>query len=293
MTEWTIDSLRKLDRRFAEEGVPPHARPVRAVLEILRQHGAIDFYGNPEAKRIEEAYEAMNPDVRAIWPGMGIGLAAVVDQVRRVTVPVVFGRVTVPTWRGLGFTNEREWRAWCREDHELAAQTVLTFADILDLTYGLNAIRGSNGPDLPMWRLAASSLSDCANTLPMASSVDSVTQSIFMTVELFLKAALVRNGAHPDSFQPRSKGEGHDVVKLAKRLARESPHRDDARVAGVAASLPAYVESRYSPKGLTRLEVTTLALGAQFVAASAVRRYSNRDFAAKLDCREWPPLLRK
>jgi hypothetical protein len=75
--------------------------------------------------------------------------------------------------------------------------------------------------------MATSNLADAANNLPTAFGVDSVLQPICMTVELSLKAALVRNGADPNSSRGPS---GHDLGKLADRLAVQSPHCDDARV---------------------------------------------------------------
>ena len=287
MTQWTIDTLRNLDRRYAEEGVQPHQRPFRAATNILGDQFSMGVGGNPEVQRIMRAYEAMLPEANATWPGMGIGLAVVVDQVRRVTVPVMFGSVRVEVWRGLGFASDREWWAWCREERDLAAQTSFAFADLFDLTYGLYEMGGTNSRDKQLWRMATSNLSDCANALPVTFTVDSIIQPICMTAELSLKAAIVRNGADPDSFRRRG-GEGHDLMKLAERLARETPHRDDALVAEVAAAMPPYVDSRYAPAGFTRLKVTRLALGAQFVAASTARRYSSRNLAAEMERGNWP-----
>jgi len=49
--------------------------------------------GNPEVKKITDTYGAMFPETNASWPGAGIGLAASVDRVRKVTLPVVFGQL--------------------------------------------------------------------------------------------------------------------------------------------------------------------------------------------------------
>ena len=83
--------------------------------------------------------------------------------------------------------------------------------------------------------MATSNLADAANNLPTAFSVDSVLQPICMTVELSLKAALVRNGADPNSFKGPA---GHDLGKLADRLAAETPHRDDASIREVINHMP-------------------------------------------------------
>ncbi len=285
MTQWTIDTLRALDRRYAVQGVHLHQRPFRAATEILGSAFSMGIGGNPEVQKIMIAYEQMIPEVNASWPGMGIGLAAVVDQVRKVTVPVVFGQVALQIWRALGFSSEKDWWSWCREDARIGADTHFAFADLHDLTYGLDELASKTGADLELWRMATSNLADAANNLPTAFSVESVLQPICMVVELSLKAALVRNGADPNSFKGK---DGHDLGKLADRLATETPHRDDARVRALIDRMPAFVASRYKPSGLTRLDVVRLALGAQFVAAATVRRFGQRDLAAEMESGGWP-----
>lgn len=287
MTVWTIQTLRDLDLQYAEEGIHPHQRSFRAARDILGDRFAIGVGGNPEVKRIMTAYESMLPESSTNWPGMGTGIAAVVDQVRRITVPVVFGTVHIQVWKGLGFSNDREWWTWCREDRQLASRTCFAFADLFDLTYGLDELRGSCRRGLQLWQMAASNISDFANTLPGTFSVDSVVQPICLAVELSLKAAIVEGGEDPNSFRKRG-AEGHDLERLANRLAQEFPHRDDGLMAEIIAAMPKYVESRYAPAGLTRLQVVRLALGAQFIAASSVRRHSTRDLAAEMDQGGWP-----
>lgn len=282
-----MQTLRDLDRRYAEEGVHPHQRALRAARDILGDSFSMGVGGNPEVERITSAYGGMLPEGNANWPGMGIGLAAVVDQVRRVTMPVVFGTVAIEIWRGLGFSSDREWWAWCREDRDLAARTAFAFADLTDLTYGLDDLRHANGAGLELWRMATSNISDVANTLPGTFSVDTVLQPICLSAELSLKAAIVQAGGDPEGFRRRG-GEGHDLTRLAERLAHDRPHRDDARIAQIVAAMPPYVDSRYAPAGLTRLQVVRLALGAQLIAAATVRRYSSRDMAGGFDQGGWP-----
>ena len=284
---WNLETLRALDVKYAKEGVRMHQRPFRAATEILGSAFSMGVGGNPEVQKIMAAYEAMIPEVNSSWPGMGIGLAAVIDQVRKVTVPVVFGERALEPWSALGFPSKEAWWLWCREDQHLAAGTAFAFADLLDLTYGLDDLKGGSGAGLELWKMATSNLADAANNLPTTFSVDSVLQPICLVAELAMKAALVRNGADPKSFGQRG-GEGHDLKKLSSRLASEKPHRDDAKFADIVARMPAYVGSRYKPAGLTRLDVVRLALGVQFIAASTVRRHSDRDFAQPMETGDWP-----
>jgi HEPN domain-containing protein len=200
-------------------------------------------------------------------------------------MPVVFGHCPLQVWRALGFSNEKQWWMWCREDQRIAAESHFAVGDLHDLTFGLDDMRGGSGPDLDLWQMATSNLADAANNLPTAFGVDSVLQPVCMVAELSLKAALVRNGADPNSFKGK---DGHDLTKLADRLAAQLPHRDDPRVTEFIARLPPYVASRYKPAGITRLGVVRLALGVQFLAASAVRRFSDRDLAAEMEAGGWP-----
>jgi HEPN domain-containing protein len=286
MTNWAKDTLRALDLKYAEQGVHLHQRPFRAAVDILGPAFSMGVGGNPEVQKIMAAYAEMIPEVDANWPGMGIGLAAVVDQVRRVVVPVVMGGPgSIEVWQGLGFPDDKAWWLWCRENEDHSARTSFAFADLHDLTYGLDDMRGGSGAELTLWKMATSNLADAANNLPTAFSVDSVLQPICMTAELSIKAALVRNGANPTSFKGK---DGHDLKKLVDRLATETPHRDDALTRDVVAHLPPYVDSRYAPAGLTRLEVVGLAIGVQFLAASTVRRFSDRDIAAQMETGGWP-----
>ncbi len=286
MSCWSKDALRALDLKYAEQGLHLHQRPFHAAMEILGSAFIMGVGGNPEVKVIMDAYAEMIPEVNTNWPGMGVGLVAVVDQVRRFVVPVAFGSPSpISVWSAFGFGSQEEWWHWCREDHDMAARTHFAFADVHDLTYGLDDMKGGTGPDLTLWKMATSNLADAANGLPTAFSVDSMLQPICMTAELSLKAALVKNGTDPNSFKGR---DGHDLKKLMTRLAKETPHRDNAIATDVVAHLPPYAASRYAPAGLNRLQVVRLAIGVQFLAASTVRRFGDRDLAAGMETGRWP-----
>jgi len=286
MATWTTDDLLRLDHEYASAGVPLHQRPFRAALRLLGGGFVLGPYGNPEIKRITEAYAALIPEVREVWPGAGIGLVISVDQVRKFALPVAFGaRRPIALWEALGFQSRDNWWQWCRRDLRIAAESSFAVADVGDLFAGIDRVSPSEA--LTLWRMAGSNLEDVSNALPLAFSVDSVTQPICLTVELALKGALVTVGADPKSFKGAP---GHDLVALAKEVSRAVPHRDDALIAKVVARLPPYVQSRYSPGGLRRLDVVRLALGAQFIAASMLRRSTGEDSALQMEIAEWPGL---
>lgn len=252
-------------------------------MELLGPQFRMGVGANPDVRRITAAYEATFPDIGACWPGMGIGLAASVDQVRRAVMPVAFGEVHLEPWQALGFSSKEEWWHWCRDDRDIAADTCFAFADLLDFSYGIDDLRERRPQADTLWHMAQDNLANVATTLPTAFDVDAVVQPICMVVELSLKAALVFNGADTDALR---KEFGHDLARLAERLSRETAHRDDPRLQSAIAAFPRYVASRYAPAGLTRLQVVRRALAAQFIAASTVRRLSTRDAAAHFESPE-------
>ncbi|MCF1470114.1 hypothetical protein FS764_24950 [Agrobacterium vitis] len=286
MTAWTLDELRRLDLKYAEEGIHVHQRPFRAAMELLGSNFVMGVGGNPDVKRIMDAYAAMMPEVTTSWPGAGIGFAASVDQVRKLTFPVVFGERSLQPWELSGFSSAEEWWNWCRQDRTIAGEMALAVADLHDLTMGQNEVEQGAPAAITLWRMARSNIEDVANTLPTTFSHDSVIQPICMVAELSLKAALVWDGVDPQSF--RKGKDGHNLPLLALRVADTRPHRDDVRVQAVVAALPLYVESRYKPAGLKRLEVVKLALGVQFIAASSLRRIASADLALQMENDDWP-----
>lgn len=285
MSEWTLVDLRRLDRKYAEEGIHVHQRPFRAAMELLGSSLVMGGAGNPDVRRIMDAYTAMVPEVATSWPGAGIGLIASIDQVRKTVFPIVFGQNVLQPWKMTGFSSAEEWWNWCRQDPAIAAEVAFAAADLHDFTMGLNYVEQGNPDAMTLWQVSRSNLEDAANTLPTTFSHDSVVQPICMVAELSIKAALVWDGVAPDSFKGRN---GHDLASLAQRMAAARSHRDDVRVQAIVASLPPYVASRYKPAGLKRLQVVRLALGVQFIAASSLRRITNEDLAILLETDDWP-----
>ena len=286
MTNWTEQDLLQLDNSYAETGVAFHARPMRAAVDLLGDKFSLGVGDNSQTQAIIHAYKRLIPEADAIWPGMGIGLTASVDQVRKVTVGVIFGTPLVTPERALGFDSRESWLQWCRNEPEIAASSCYAFADLYDLTYGINQMQQANAAAIGYWKLALSNLEDVANILHANFSVTSVIQPICMVAELSMKATLLYRGVEQKTL--RSSDVGHNLIALAELMASVEPHRDDALVATVANKFPDYVKSRYQAAGLTRLDVVRLALGSQFIAASSVRRLSGPDLALNMERDYWP-----
>ncbi|MEW9580685.1 hypothetical protein [Paraburkholderia sp. DGU8] len=216
--KWCDADLLALDRIYAESGVAFHARPLRAAADLLGSEFVLGVVGNSEAEEIMDAYQRLIPEVSTSWPGMGIGLAASVDRVRKVVVAVALGQPAISLEQGLGFASRSEWQQWCRDDPVIAAGNAFAFADIYDFTYGLNELEGGNAVAIQYWRLALSNLEDVANSLFNGYSVASISQPICMTAELAMKGALIHLGDDPAELAKGRIGHRHSV--LAERLAK-------------------------------------------------------------------------
>lgn len=281
MIKFTDRDILNLDERFAKEGVPFHARPMRAAVEILGEKFSMGVGGNPQVSEIERAYIRLLPEARFTWPGMGTGLIASIDRVKKVTIGVVYGTVNITVHKGLGFSEHQEWATWCREDREIAEKTIFAFADMYDLVYGINRCTHMTSA-FTFWGLAAEQLKLVSESLCQSGSICSaVLQPICLTVELALKGTLLSLGIPENDL--KGKKFGHNLMKLGQRMVQEVNHRDDKLLLGALGRFPNYVADRYRETQLTRLEVVSLALDAQFVAASAVRRVSKQDIALEVE----------
>lgn len=284
MIKFTDEDIMKLDERFAREGVPFHARPLRAAQEILGGQFVMGVLDNPQVKEITQAYERLFPEVRYTWPGMGTGLAASLDRVRKVTVGVVFGAGAISVDKGLDFSSHGEWAQWCRNDERIAARSAFAFADMNDLVYGIDLYRSNHGPDsVTFWGLAAGQLKLVAESLSQSGAIGSaVLQPICLTAELAMKGTLLRLGVTEAELKS-PKLYGHNLLKLAQKMSQECNHRDDSLILSAVSKFPDYVIDRYRETQLSRLDVIALALDAQFIAASSVRRLSGDDLAVQME----------
>lgn len=282
MIKFTDSDILKLDERFAQEDVPFHARPFRAAMEVLGEKFVMGFGGNSQVGEIERAYAKLIPEVDFTWPGMGTGLVASVDRVRKVIIGVGFGSNHITVEEGLGFSSHEEWATWCRSDSRIADKSSFAFADMHDLVHGIECST-KQGNAKTFWGLAAEQLKLVAEILSQSGSISSpVLQPICLAAELAMKGTLLHLGVREIDLR-NPKLFGHDLVKLGKRMAEESSHRDDKLLLNALSRFPDYVGDRYRETQLTRLAVIALALDAQFVAASAVRRISGQDLAHQVE----------
>lgn len=280
MANFTDEDIFRLDKKYAQEGVRFHARPFHAALEILGSRFSEGPGSNPEVEEINRAYARLIPSVETTWPGTGVGLAASIDEVRKVTLGVTFGTVALTIDQGLEFDSSAKWFKWCRNDHNIAARSAYAFADIHDLIMGIDHAQHAAIPAArSLWTQAASNLEDVANSLSSSYISSSIIQSICLVAELAMKGTLYHSGMTEKAIKDLN----HRHKDIAEKLIAAYPHPDDELLVKAAHRLPNYVATRYTDSGLTRLDLVGLALDVQFIAASSLRRVSDAGMAAEME----------
>ena len=257
-------------------------------MEVLRSNFSVG-YGQSQnliSNNIQEAYRQLIPEVDTTWPGVGTGIVASVDQVRKITVAVIFGKGSISSYEALDFKTQKDWWFWCRADKKIAADSQYAFADIYDFAYGLQALEEKSSPTaIELWKQAASNIDVIADSLANCYRTNSILQPICMAAELSMKGALLELGVPMNDLK---KNFGHKFSALAEELSRICPHLEDKCFTDAAKLLPDYVQTRYEDGNFNRLQLVKLALSAQFIAASALRRLSGVDQTVDMSNSDWP-----
>lgn len=284
VASFTDEDILRLDERYVIANIPFHARPLQAAQEILGEAFIMGVQGNSPVNEICRAYARLVPEVNYTWPGVGTGLVASLDRVKKVTVGVTFGTVQITVDQGLDFSDADEWQTWCRHNQRIAARSSYAFADMHDLVHGINSVESSQSSNTKVfWGLAAEQLRLCAESLSQSGAVSSpILQPICLTAELAMKGTLLHLGVTEADLK-NPKLFGHDLIKLGQKITSLCGHRDDDLMLKAVGQFPNYVADRYRETSLSRLEIINLALDAQFIAASAVRRVSGEDLALQME----------
>ena len=99
MKSWTDHDILRLDTQYAKADIALPSRPLRAAMNLLSSNFVLGVSGNPQVNAITEAYRRLVPEVDTTWPGLGIGIAASVDRVRKITVALAHFRIPSADFR--------------------------------------------------------------------------------------------------------------------------------------------------------------------------------------------------
>jgi hypothetical protein len=81
MLQWAQADLMMLDKKYAEAGIHPHQRPMRAAVELLGADFSLGVFSHPEVAAITQAYRELFPAVGQVgcclWPSCSTHMAIV------------------------------------------------------------------------------------------------------------------------------------------------------------------------------------------------------------------------
>lgn len=272
------------DNALLAQDVKLHARPFHVVMAWMKAKGiAGDLFDERLWKPLMEVYHRLYPKGDFSMPALLVGGVAIRDQIYPARVHVGFGTCRVEPLKCIDIPRE-ELELVFRHYPEQGWRAFYAVCDLWDFGYGVDDVLKLGTPAPDLFKNARSSLAATPRILSGDIDIDSAVQTACLTAELSLKAVL----AHLGKSEADLKKLSHRLPQLAEALIATKPAATDDRLRTAASKFPDYVGTRYSAHGLTRLQLMDLAMRAQFVAADAVRRISDRnmggDMEARSDC---------
>lgn len=280
-----ITKIMAMDEVLMREGIPPDQRAFVFAQRMMAEAGVISYpLSDARFEAYRQAFRSVFPNAEKTGGWIGYGLAASLDDVRQVTVPLVFGTTAIHVYSLCGFDSHDAWAVWVRGRPAIADQTTFAAFDAMDFAYGVMDYQPSS-PDRDgsaFFATARSNLEEIAKRLPESGTYQTLSQNIHLVAETAMKAVLADKGV-PDT-ELRKRTLGHDLEALSARMAELAPQPDDdSLIASLLDLFPNYVAGRYQPDTRSRLQVVRNALAAQFMAASSSRRLvPDRNMCARL-----------
>jgi hypothetical protein len=271
--------VRQRDDELIAQGLKLHQRPFHVAMAWMKAKGISgDLFDKAIWDPLMASYHALYPAGDFSMPAMLKGGVALRDQMYPVRVAIGFGTFSVNPIDCIEVPRE-ELELIFKHYPEQGWRAFYGVADLWDFAYGVNDLSHGTGDAPQLLTNARSSLAATARILAGDIDIDAAVQTICLTAELALKGALAARGWSKPQYRKLS----HHLGKLAEALICEVSTAHDDRLRGAVAYFPDYVDTRYASHGMTRTELMVLAMRAQFVAAEALRRVSDRDLASKLE----------
>ncbi|MGT2442205.1 hypothetical protein ACU4I5_05770 [Ensifer adhaerens] len=282
-----VDFIVEADQKLLEQGVPLHARPMRVVFDWAR---ANKFGGHLMAPEIwtplNAIYDSLYPSEKRYMPPLLLGGVGFRDQMYPTRVNVGLGTFKIVFLDCIDISKAELEVIWQRRPEEIYRATYAV-ADLWDFAYGTEDL-GQNPSTYhgQLWNNARSAITSAALDLTRDYAFDSSVQSSCLAAELSMKGALAYKGWTDDQLTNLR----HNLPKIAKELCAAYPSATDARLQAACGKFPDYVQSRYKNHGLSKIQLIELAMRAQYVAADAIRRISQRNIGGDLERRgDLPP----
>lgn len=286
----TRADILRYDKQFINEGMGLPSRPINAGFAWLKEQNIdMDFHALDKLMEMTQAF------YNEIYPGRDfseyeifIGGVHFRGEIYKASVKIVYGRSYVKPMDYVEIT-KTELKFIYQNFPDDFWEAQYSAADLWDFAYGVNDLRSQNQDANDSWTQARSQLAATYRTLDANNDLDSAIQSICMTAELSMKGVLYYKGISKSKIRKMS----HNLDKLAQEVNKVAPGNNPGRLEMAVNSFPHYVQTRYRPSGLSKMELLKFSTQAQFIAGECLRRVSDRDMATQMenDCRNPPRLV--
>ena len=278
-SEWVpnTEDVRLLDEEMAQKGVPVRRRPELAVGHWMRLGKPMPTDFVVAAKGLRQAFEALHPSVDFSNQPFAVLAASARSVAYEVNPPIVFGSMPVSPIQSVKIT-QAELQRIHQADPTAFWELYYQAADAIDLFHSEMDFHPQEPEAAKMLSVGFSQLQASARQMIGSSTDGSLEQAMALAAELVVKAVLREKGVPLARLQAL----GHSVPKLVAELATLLPGPLDAELAQVAATLPPYVASRYSPSDLGPAEAQDVYRRALFVCGEALRRTRHDQLYSKL-----------
>lgn len=276
----------EIDAKLIADDVKLHARPFHvAMVWMSKKKISGDIFDTRIWNPLMETYQRLYPSGDFSMPALLIGGVALRDCMYPARVNVGYGAFRIDPLKCIDVTRE-ELELIFRHYPEQGWRAFYGVCDLWDFGYGVDDLIKACSPARDLLNNARSSVVATPRILSGAVDTDAAVQTACLTAELSMKAAL----KHLGWTEVQLKRFSHRLPDLANSLiGTKSTHTDD-RLRTACAKFPDYVGTRYSSHGLTRVELMALAMRAQFVAADAIRRVSQRNIGDDMEARADSPM---
>ncbi|MEW9902679.1 HEPN domain-containing protein [Pseudomonas putida] len=277
--------IRTMDDKLIDEDVYLHQRPFRIVAEWMTQHGLEgDFLDERIWGPLMEDYRKLYPTGDFSIPALLKAGVAMRDRFYPVRVNVGLGTYSIQPFDMIEVSRPELERIF-KNYPDIGWAALYGVCDLWDFAYGVDDLRLHDTPAVQQLKNAQSAIASTASILSQTLDTDSAVQTCCLAAELSLKGVLLHLGV--DAVIVRNYG--HNLRRIAEKLSQLRPNANDIRLLEACENFPNYVNSRYSAHGLTKVQLLALAMRAQFVAAEAVRRISERNLAGQVEAGEGMP----
>jgi hypothetical protein len=271
--------VEKNDSVLITKNIPLHTRPFSVAIEWMKFAGISGDILAPDIwEPLMAIYHQLYPTGDFSIPSMLEGFVGFRDRAYIARVNISFGTVAVDPVKCIDITSDELNIIW-RNDPVEVWRAIYSVADLWEFAYGVEDLKGQSMGADQLWNNGQSAIAATSRTLVGGYDIDSVVQSSCLSAELAMKGMLSFVGWPEKKF----KSLNHRLGDIAEAVISEKPSDNDETLRSACANFPDYVKTRYQQHGLSRVQLIELGMRAQFVAAEALRRLSDRDFVRLIE----------